>query len=48
MIGGVIDTSLENTTPVAVSSDLNTVRGDCVVNELGSDFSVKLNFITSN
>jgi hypothetical protein len=48
MIGGVIDASLKNTTAVAVSSDLNTVRGDCVVNELESDFSVRLNFITSN
>jgi len=48
MIGGVIDASLKNTTSVAVSSDLDTVRGDCVVNELGSDFSVKLNFITDD
>ena len=48
MIGGMINASLKNTTAVAVSSDLNTIRGDCVVNELGSDFSMKLIFITSN
>jgi len=40
VIGGMIDTSLKNTTAVAVSGDLNAVRGDRVVNELGSDFSV--------
>jgi hypothetical protein len=44
MIGGVIDASLKNTTAVAVSSDLNTVRGDCVVNELGSDLSREIKF----
>jgi hypothetical protein len=40
MIGGVIDTSLKNTTAVAVSGDLDAVRGNCVVYELGPDFSI--------
>ena len=37
VIGRMIDTSLKNTTTVAVSGDLNAVRGDRVVYELGSD-----------
>lgn len=40
VIGGMIDTSLKHTTAVAVSGDLNAVRGDRVVYKLGSDFSV--------
>jgi hypothetical protein len=36
VIGGMIDTSLKNTTTVAVSGDLNAVRGDRIVYELGS------------
>ena len=40
MIGGVIDTSLKNTTAVALSGDLDAVRGNCVVYELGPDFSI--------
>jgi hypothetical protein len=39
MIGGVIDTSLEYTTAVAVSSNLNTVRGYRVVYELEANLS---------
>jgi hypothetical protein len=39
MIGGVIDTSLEYTTAVAVSSHFNTVRGYRVVYELEANLS---------
>jgi hypothetical protein len=39
MIGGVIDTSLQYTTAVAVSSNLNTVRGYRVVYELEANLS---------
>jgi hypothetical protein len=39
MIGGVIDTSLEHTAAVPVSSDLNTVRGYRVVYELEANLS---------
>ena len=35
VIGGMIDASLKDTTAVAVSGNLNAVRGDRVVNELG-------------
>jgi len=40
VIGGMIDTSLKNTAAVAVSGDLNAVRGDRIVNELESNFSI--------
>ena len=39
MIGGVIDTSLEHTTSVAVSGNLNTIRGYRVVYELEANLS---------
>ena len=33
-VGGVVDTSLEDATSVSVSSDLNTVSSNSVVDEL--------------
>ena len=42
MIGGVIDTPLEYTTAVAVSSNLNAVRGYRVVYELEANLSEKI------
>ena len=39
MIGGMIDTSLEYTTAVAVSSNLNAVRGYRVVYKLEANLS---------
>jgi hypothetical protein len=37
VIRGMIDTPLKNTTAMAVSSNLNTVGGDGIVDELGAD-----------
>ena len=39
MIGGVIDTSLEHTTAVPMSSHLNTICGYRVVYELEANLS---------
>jgi hypothetical protein len=39
MIGGVIDTSLEYTTTVAVCRNLNAVRGHRIVYELRANLS---------
>ena len=39
MIGGMIDTTLKYTTAVAVSSNLNAVRGYRVVYELEANLS---------
>jgi hypothetical protein len=46
MIGGVIDTSLEYTTTVAVRCNLNAVRGHRIVYELQANLSAELNVVT--
>jgi hypothetical protein len=48
MIGGVIDTSLEYTTAVPVSSNLNTIRGYRVVYELEANLSEIIKCRTSD
>jgi hypothetical protein len=39
MIGGVVDTSLEYTTAMAMSSNLNAVRGHRIVYKLEANLS---------